>query len=231
MLKNRNFKIFKLGDYNNVIITRGKFFKDLKEYSLENRENFYSLNNNLHISIGKKLIDLIVFNIGTNIIDIERYEENYESYFYGYIKIINLNQNAVYSEFNAPVATKIEKDSDIIISMVNNLGYKLISKLELLEFDKLKEIIDKLQYKKSEISVCLYCNREVTLTTREILKFKEKFKKMEIKEDGIIHYDIDREYIVNIPKLLSDTLYKYEVSDIKIIKYVEEDINNLFLFL
>ena len=72
MLKNKNLKIIKVGDYNKVIITRGKNFKNLEKYFLENRENFYSLNNNLQISIGKKLTDLILFNIGT---DIERNEE------------------------------------------------------------------------------------------------------------------------------------------------------------
>ena len=75
VLKNKNLKIIKVGDYNKVIITRGKNFKNLEKYFLENRENFYSLNNNLQISIGKKLTDLILFNIGTDIIDIERNEE------------------------------------------------------------------------------------------------------------------------------------------------------------
>ena len=43
MLKNKNLKIIKVGDYNKVIITRGKNFKNLEKYFLENRENFYSL--------------------------------------------------------------------------------------------------------------------------------------------------------------------------------------------
>lgn len=229
MLKNKNLKIIKVGDYNKVIITRGKNFKNLEKYFLENRENFYSLNNNLQISIGKKLTDLILFNIGT---DIERNEEEFEEYFYGDIRIINLNKNALYSEFNAPICTKIE-ENDIIISLVNTRGYKAISKLSLDKIESLSEIVKKLKNKEkyNGIKAVLYCNKEAIITTREILKFKEKFKKMEIKEDGIIHYDINREYVINIPKLFCDILNQYEVNDIKIIKYMEEDVDNLMLFI
>lgn len=232
MLKNKNLKIIKVGDYNKVIITRGKNFKNLEKYFLENRENFYSLNNNLQISIGKKLTDLILFNIGTDIIDIERNEEEFEEYFYGDIRIINLNKNALYSEFNAPICTKIE-ENDIIISLVNTIGYKAISKLSLDKIESLSEIVKKLKNKEkyNGIKAVLYCNKEAIITTREILKFKEKFKKMEIKEDGIIHYDINREYVINIPKLFCDILNQYEVNDIKIIKYMEEDVDNLMLFI
>lgn len=232
MLKNKNLKIIKVGDYNKVIITRGKNFKNLEKYFLENRENFYSLNNNLQISIGKKLTDLIFFNIGTDIIDIERNEEEFEEYFYGDIRIINLNKNALYSEFNAPICTKIE-ENDTIISLVNTIGYKAISKLSLDKIESLSEIVKKLKNKEkyNGIKAVLYCNKEAIITTREILKFKEKFKKMEIKEDGIIHYDINREYVINIPKLFCDILNQYEVNDIKIIKYMEEDVDNLMLFI
>ena len=232
MLKNKNLKIIKVGDYNKVIITRGKNFKNLEKYFLENRENFYSLNNNLQISIGKKLTDLILFNIGTDIIDIERNEEEFEEYFYGDTRIINLNKNALYSEFNAPICTKIE-ENDIIISLVNTIGYKAISKLSLDKIESLSEIVKKLKNKEkyNGIKAVLYCNKDAIITTREILKFKEKFKKMEIKEDGIIHYDINREYVINIPKLFCDILNQYEVNDIKIIKYMEEDVDNLMLFI
>lgn len=232
MLKNKNFKIKRLGDYNNVIITRDMNWKDLKTYSIENRDNFNSLRNRLFNSLGKKIQDIITFDKGTEIIDAERTDKGEKIDYYGEVKVIDLQEAfSIYSEFNAPSCTKINNNNEIIISLINTLGYKLISKLELLEIDKLKNVIDKLQYKKSEISVCLYCNREVTLTTREILKFKEKLKKMEIKEEGIVSYEIDREYVINIPKLLCDILYKYEVSDIKIIKHLEEDINNLILFI
>lgn len=232
MLKNKNFKIKRLGDYNNVIITRDMNWKDLKTYSIENRDNFNSLRNRLFNSLGKKIQDIITFDKGTEIIDAERTDKGEKIDYYGEVKVIDLQEAfSIYSEFNVPSCTKINNNNEIIISLINTLGYKLISKLELLEIDKLKNVIDKLQYKKSEISVCLYCNREVTLTTREILKFKEKLKKMEIKEEGIVSYEIDREYVINIPKLLCDILYKYEVSDIKIIKHLEEDINNLILFI
>ena len=233
MLKNKNFKIVKVGDYNKVIITREMKWKDLRIYSIENRENFNSLRNRLFVSIEKKIQDIIIFDKGTEIIDAERTDKGEKIDYYGKIKVIDLQEEAfsIYSEFNTPICTKINNENEIIISLTNNLGYKLISKLELLEIDKLKEVIEKLQYKKSEISVCLYCNREVTLTTRKIIKFKQRVKIMELKEDGIIRYEMDKGYVINIPKLLCDTLYKYEVNDIKIIKHLEEDIDNLMLFI
>ena len=40
MLKNKDFKSKKLGDYNKVIITRGMEFSELGNYSLENKKNF-----------------------------------------------------------------------------------------------------------------------------------------------------------------------------------------------
>lgn len=232
MLKNKDFKSKKLGDYNKVIITREMNWKDLKTYSIENRDNFNSLRNRLFNFLGKKIQDIITFDKGTEIIDAERTDKGEKIDYYGEVKVIVQEEAfSIYSEFNTPSCTKINNENEIIISLTNNLGYKLISKLELLEIDKLKEVIEKLQYKKSEISVCLYCNTEVTLTTKYIINFKEKLKKIGVKEEGIIHYDIDREYIVNTPKLLCDILYKYEVSDIKIIKHLEEDINNLILFI
>ena len=232
MLKNKDFKSKKLGDYNKVIITREMNWKDLKTYSIENRDNFNSLRNRLFNFLGKKIQDIITFDKGTEIIDAERTDKGEKIDYYGEVKVIVEEEAfSIYSEFNTPICTKINNENEIIISLTNNLGYKLISKLELLEIDKLKEVIEKLQYKKSEISVCLYCNREVTLTTREILKFKQRVKRMELKEDGIIRYEMDKGYVINIPKLLCDTLYKYEVNDIKIIKHLEEDIDNLMLFI
>lgn len=232
MLKNKDFKSKKIGDYNNVIITREMNWKDLKTYSIENRDNFNSLRNRLFNFLGKKIQDIITFDKGTEIIDAERTDKGEKIDYYGEVKVIVEEEAfSIYSEFNTPICTKINNDNEIIIALTNTLGYKLISKLELLEIDKLKEVIEKLQYKKSEISVCLYCNREVTLTTREILKFKQRGKRIELKEDGIIRYEMDKGYVINIPKLLCDTLYKYEVNDIKIIKHLEEDINNIILFI
>ena len=40
MLKNKDFKSKKLGDYNKVIITRGMEFSELGNYSLEKKKNF-----------------------------------------------------------------------------------------------------------------------------------------------------------------------------------------------
>ena len=232
MLKNKNFKITKLGDYNKVIITREMKWKDLKTYSIENRENFNSLRNRLFVSIGKKIQDIITFEKGAEIIDAERTDKIEKIEYYGEVKVI-LHEEAfsIYSEFNAPSCTKINNNNDIIISLTNILGYKLISKLEVFEIDKLKNVIEKLQYKKSEISSCLYCNREVTLTTKDIIRFKQKLKKIGVKEEGIVNYDIDREYVINVPKLFCDILNKYEITDIKIIKCMEEDLDNLMLFI
>lgn len=232
MLKNKNFKIIKLGDYNNVIITREMKWKDLKTYSIENRENFNSLRNRLFVSIGKKIQDIFTFEKGAEIIDAERIDKIEKIEYYGEVKVI-LQEEAfsIYSEFNVPSCTKINNNNEIIISLTNTFGYKVISKLEIFEINKLKNVIDKLRYKKSEISSCLYCNRELTLTTKEIIKFKEKLKKIGIKEEGIVKYSLDREYVINVHKLFFDILNQYDISNIKVIEYLEEDADNLMLFI
>ena len=38
MLKNKDFKSKKIGDYNKVVITRGMSWQDLENYSLENKK-------------------------------------------------------------------------------------------------------------------------------------------------------------------------------------------------
>lgn len=230
MLKNKNLKIIKVGDYNKVIITRGKNFKKLDEYSLENRKEFYNLNNNLQMFIGKLLKDLIVFNKGTDthIVDVERNTEEFKEYFYGDIRIINLNKNIPYSEFNAPFATKIEKDS-VIISMVNSLGYKAICKIDLFQIDKLRNIISKLENNNSEIKILAYCIKESIIPIKKIVEFKENIKKIKINEELILKYEIEKGYVVDIPKLIFEICSKAE--EIKIIKHLEEDIDNLILFI
>ena len=40
--------------------------------------------------------------------------------------------------------------------------------------------------KYNEIKAVLYCNREAIVTTKDIIKFKEKIKKLSLNEDGII---------------------------------------------
>ena len=73
MLKNKDFKSKKLGDYNKVIITRGMEFSELVSYSLENKKNFEKLKNRLEFFVGKKLQEIVAFGegTGTKIVDVE----------------------------------------------------------------------------------------------------------------------------------------------------------------
>ena len=64
MIKNKDFKSKKLGDYNRVIITRGMEFSELGNYSLENKKNFEKLKNKLELSTGKKLQEVVAFGEG-----------------------------------------------------------------------------------------------------------------------------------------------------------------------
>ena len=78
----------------------------------------------------------------------------------------------------------------------------------------------------------LYCNRDAIISVKEIINFKEKLKKLRLREEGLVKYELDRGYVINIPKLFCDILFKHDVSnDIQIFKNEEEDINNLLLFL
>ena len=61
--------------------------------------------------------------------------------------------------------------------------------------------------------------------------FKEKIEKLGLNEDGIIKYELDKGYFINLTKLICDILFKHKVSNIKIVKNEEEDINNLMLFI
>ena len=64
------------------------------------------------------------------------------------------------------------------------------------------------------------------------MEFKEKLKKLRLREEGLVKYEFDRGYVINVPKLICDILFEYKVSsDIQIIKNEEEDINNLMLFI
>ena len=232
MLKNKEFKSKKIGDYNKVVITRGMSWQDLENYSLENKEQIESLKNKLFLFVGKKLQEAVAFGEGegTEIVDAERADFKKE-YYNDVVIMKDSSAYGVYSEFNTPICTRI-KQKDIIVSLVNNCGYKAMCKLDITKIEELSKIVTKLtKYKHNEIKVVLYCNKEAIVTTKEIIKFKEKIKKLSLNEDGIIKYEIDRGYVTNTPKMICDLLFKYKVSDIQIIKFMEEDINNLFLFL
>ena len=55
MLKNKDLKSKKLGDYNKVIITRDMNWNDLRNYSIENKENFELLRKKLYLFTGRGL--------------------------------------------------------------------------------------------------------------------------------------------------------------------------------
>ena len=235
MLKNKDFKSKKIGDYNKIIITRGMEFSNIVNYSLENKKNFESLKNKLFLFVGKKLQEAVAFGevTGEEIADAER--ADFKKEYYNDIVILkDSSAFAVYSEFNTPICTRIKK-KDIIVSLVNNRGYKTICKLDVTKIEELSKIIvTKLENKekKSEIEALLYCHKEKIIPTKNIVMFKEKLKKIGIKEEGIIRYEMDKGYVINVTKLICDILFKHEVSsNIQIVKNEEEDINNLMLFI
>ena len=232
MLKNKDFKSKKLGDYNKVIITRAMNWNDLRNYSIENKENFESLKYKLFLFVGKKLKEAVVFGEGEEIVDAER--EDFQKDYYNDIVILkNTSAFAVYSEFNAPICTRINKN-DIIVSLVNNRGDKAICKLDINKIENLSKIIKNLENpnKKSEIEAIIYCHKEEIIPIKNIVMFKEKIEKLGLKEDGIIRYEMDKGYVVNLTKLICDILFENKVlSNIQIFKNEEEDINNLMLFI
>lgn len=232
MLKNKDFKSKKLGDYNKVIITRGMEFSELGNYSLENKKNFEKLKNKLELSTGKKLQEVVAFGEGVEIVDAER-DEFQKDYYNDVVIMKDSSAFAVYSEFNAPICTRIQQN-DIIVSLVNNRGEKVICKLDINKIENLSKIVKKLETKDkhNEIKAVLYCNRDAIISIKEIINFKEKLKKLRLREEGLVKYEFDRGYVINVPKLICDILFEYKVSsDIQIIKNEEEDINNLMLFI
>lgn len=232
MFKNKDFKSKKLGDYNKVIITRGMEFSELGNYSLENKKNFEKLKNKLELSTGKKLQEVVAFGEGVEIVDAER-DEFQKDYYNDVVIMKDSSAFAVYSEFNAPICTRIQQN-DIIVSLVNNRGDKVICKLDINKIENLSKIVKKLETKDkhNEIKAVLYCNRDAIISIKEIINFKEKLKKLRLREEGLVKYEFDRGYVINVPKLICDILFEYKVSsDIQIIKNEEEDINNLMLFI
>lgn len=233
MLKNKDFKSKKLGDYNLIIITRGMEFRNVLKYSLENKKQIESLKNKLFLFIGKKLQEIVAFGegTGTKIVDVER-DDDFEKEYYNDIVLMKSSAFAVYSEFNAPICTRIQQN-DIIVAIVNNLGDKAICKLDINKIENLSEILTKLENKdkKTEIEAVIYCNKEEIVKTNNIIRFKQKLKKIGVKEEGIVNYDLDREYVINVNKLFFDILNQYDISNIKVIEYLEEDADNLMLFI
>ena len=236
MLKNKDFKSKKLGDYNKVIITRGMEFSELGNYSLQNKENLELLRKKLYLFTGKKLKEIVAFGEQTEvgIVDIEK-NELLDKDHYGDMVVMKASGfSSAYSESNTPICTRIHQN-DIIVSLVNNRGDKVICKLDINKIEKLRRIIvTKLENKekKSEIKAVLYCNRDAIISVKEIINFKEKLKKLRLREEGLVKYELDRGYVINVPKLICDILFKHDVSnDIQIFKNEEEDINNLLLFL
>lgn len=233
MLKNKDFKSKKIGDYNKIIITRGMEFSNIVNYSLENKKQMESLKNKLLFFVGKRLKEVIAFGeaIGSEIVDAER-DEFQKDYYSDVVIMKDSSAFGVYSEFNTPICTRIQQN-DIIVSLVNNRGYKLFFKLSVDKIEELSKIVKKLEKdKESQIEALLYCHKEEIIPIKNIVMFKEKIEKLGLNEDGIIKYEMDKGYVINVTKLICDILFKHEVSsNIQIVKNEEEDINNLMLFI
>ena len=207
-------------------------FSELGNYSLENKKNFEKLKNKLELSTGKKLQEVVAFGEGVEIVDAER-DEFQKDYYNDVVIMKDSSAFAVYSEFNAPICTRIQQN-DIIVSLINNRGDKVICKLDINKIENLSKIVKKLETKDkhNEIKAVLYCNHDAIISIKEIINFKEKLKKLRLREEGLVKYEFDRGYVINVPKLICDILFEYKVSsDIQIIKNEEEDINNLMLFI
>ena len=138
--------------------------------------------------------------------------------------------SAAYTEINMPLGTFI-KEEDIIIAIVTELGYKALLKLDILNFFTIQnfiEILNNFKNKgKMEIKVLL-CANAVEIPYN--IKNMKNIKKINI-EDGIV-LEEDRNFIINVDKVIRKILEKYEISAIaEIIEYSDEDIHNLLMFL
>ena len=205
-------------------------FSELGNYSLENKKNFEKLKNKLELSTGKKLQEVVAFGEGVEIVDAER-DEFQKDYYNDVVIMKDSSAFGVYSDFHTPICTRIQQN-DIIVSLVNNRGYKLFFKLSVDKIEELSKIVKKLEKdKESQIEALLYCHKEEIIPIKNIVMFKEKIEKLGLNEDGIIKYELDKGYFINLTKLICDILFKHKVSNIKIVKNEEEDINNLMLFI
>lgn len=232
MKKKNNFKKIPIGE-SKILITKKNKLKRISNEKNFLEGYFYKINVNMWDEMKRAIKDIKIIKKGKKIssdMDTLSEESEINSYHNRNFQIFFAAASAAYTEINMPLGTFI-KEEDIIIAIVTELGYKALLKLDILNFFTIQnfiEILNKLKDKgKMEIKVLL-CANAVEIPYN--IKNMKNIKKINI-EDGIV-LEEDRNFIINVDKVIRKILEKYEILAIaEIIEYSDEDIHNLLMFL
>ena len=230
MKKKNNFKKIPIGE-SKILITKKNKLKRISNEKNFLEGYFYKINVNMWDEMKRAIKDIKIIKKGKKIssdMDTLSEESEINSYHNRNFQIFFAAASAAYTEINMPLGTFI-KEEDIIIAIVTELGYKALLKLDILNFFTIQnfiEILNKFKNKgKMEIKV-LCSNAEIPYN----IKNMKNIKKINI-EDGIV-LEEDRNFIINVDKVIRKILEKYEILAIaEIIEYSDEDIHNLLMFL
>lgn len=232
MKKKNNFKKIPIGE-SKILITKKNKLKRISNEKNFLEGYFYKINVNMWDEMKRAIKDIKIIKKGKKIssdMDTLSEESEINSYHNRNFQIFFAAASAAYTEINMPLGTFI-KEEDIIIAIVTELGYKALLKLDILNFFTIQnfiEILNKFKDKgKMEIKVLL-CANAVEIPYN--IKNMKNIKKINI-EDGIV-LEEDRNFIINVDKVIRKILEKYEILAIaEIIEYSDEDIHNLLMFL
>ena len=232
MKKKNNFKKIPIGE-SKILITKKNKLKRISNEKNFLEGYFYKINVNMWDEMKRAIKDIKIIKKGkkiSNDMDTLSEESEINSYHNRNFQVFFAAASAAYTEINMPLGTFI-KEEDIIIAIVTELGYKALLKLDILNFFTIQnfiEILNKFKDKgKMEIKVLL-CANAVEIPYN--IKNMKNIKKINI-EDGIV-LEEDRNFIINVDKVIRKILEKYEILAIaEIIEYSDEDIHNLLMFL
>lgn len=232
MKKKNNFKKIPIGE-SKILITKKNKLKRISNEKNFLEGYFYKINVNMWDEMKRAIKDIKIIKKGkkiSNDMDTLSEESEINSYHNRNFQVFFAAASAAYTEINMPLGTFI-KEEDIIIAIVTELGYKALLKLDILNFFTIQnfiEILNNFKNKgKMEIKVLL-CANAVEIPYN--IKNMKNIKKINI-EDGIV-LEEDRNFIINVDKVIRKILEKYEISAIaEIIEYSDEDIHNLLMFL
>ena len=232
MKKKNNFKKIPIGE-SKILITKKNKLKRISNEKNFLEGYFYKINVNMWDEMKRAIKDIKIIKKGKKIssdMDTLSEESEINSYHNRNFQVFWAAASAAYTEINMPLGTFI-KEEDIIIAIVTELGYKALLKLDILNFFTIQnfiEILNKFKDKgKMEIKVLL-CANAVEIPYN--IKNMKNIKKINI-EDGIV-LEEDRNFIINVDKVIRKILEKYEILAIaEIIEYSDEDIHNLLMFL
>ena len=232
MKKKNNFKKIPIGE-SKILITKKNKLKRISNEKNFLEGYFYKINVNMWDEMKRAIKDIKIIKKGKKIssdMDTLSEESEINSYHNRNFQIFFAAASAAYTEINMPLGTFI-KEKNIIIAIATELGYKALLKLDILNFFTIQnfiEILNKFKDKgKMEIKVLL-CANAVEIPYN--IKNMKNIKKINI-EDGIV-LEEDRNFIINVDKVIRKILEKYEILAIaEIIEYSDEDIHNLLMFL